>query len=175
MSELGALLRGLRGKRSLRDVAEATGLSHSYISDVEKGYRRGTKTPLNPSPDTLKKLSDAYDYPYEDLLEKAGYIEKSSLFRTGNRYDLEKDSDEVFLKKKNQQNQTTTVAGQEISISTEELRILEEIRKHPIMFHELAKDPEKNVKDIIKMWKFIKQDLVKEDDEEYFDEEIIED
>lgn len=78
MSELGDLLKDLRGNKSLRKVAEETGLSHSYISDVEKGYRRDTKTPINPSPDTLKRLSDAYRYPYKKLLEVAGYIEEDN-------------------------------------------------------------------------------------------------
>ncbi|SFM28576.1 Helix-turn-helix domain-containing protein [Gracilibacillus orientalis] len=76
MNELGELLKELRGKKSLREVAKDTGLSHSYISDIEKGFRRDTKTPLKPSPETLKRLSDSYDYPYESLLEKAGYIDK---------------------------------------------------------------------------------------------------
>lgn len=79
MNSLGELLRGLRGKRSLRDVADATELSHTYISDIEKGYRRGTKSPINPSPDTLKRLADAYAYPYQDLLRVAGYIEPEVL------------------------------------------------------------------------------------------------
>lgn len=77
MSELGDLLRELRGKRSLREIAALTELSHTYISDVEKGYRRGTKKPLNPSPDTLKRLAKAYDYPYEELLKAAGYVNTS--------------------------------------------------------------------------------------------------
>lgn len=85
MNDLGNLLKELRGKKSLRAVAEETGLSHSYISDIEKGYRRGTKTPINPSPDTLKRLADAYNYPYEDLLKEAGYIDK------GTRYKLDVD------------------------------------------------------------------------------------
>lgn len=77
MSILGNLLKELRGNKSLRKVAEETGLSHSYIADIEKGYRRDTKTPLNPSPDTLKRLSEAYNYPYKKLLEAAGYIEEN--------------------------------------------------------------------------------------------------
>lgn len=84
MSALGDLLKELRDKRSLRDVAEKTGISHSYISDIEKGFRRGTNTPLNPSPDTLKKLAEVYDYPYEKLLKVAGYVEEVEEF------DLEK-------------------------------------------------------------------------------------
>lgn len=75
MSSLGELLKNLRGNRSLREIAEITGLSHTYIADVEKGYRRGTKTFINPSPDTLKRFADAYNYPYETLLEKAGYLQ----------------------------------------------------------------------------------------------------
>lgn len=76
MNELGELLRELRGKKSLRSVAEETGLSHSYISDLEKGKRRGTNTPLHPSPEVLKKLGSAYEYPYDKLLKIAGYVEE---------------------------------------------------------------------------------------------------
>ena len=75
MNELGELLRKLRGKKSLREVSELTQISHTYISDIEKGFRRGTKKPINPSPDTLKKLSEAYHYSYEEILKVAGYIE----------------------------------------------------------------------------------------------------
>lgn len=73
MKNLGELLRELRGNRSLRDVAEVTQLSHTYISDIEKGYRRGTKNPINPSPDTLRRLAKAYNYSYPKLMKIAGY------------------------------------------------------------------------------------------------------
>lgn len=76
MSELGDLLKQLRGKRSLRDVAGETDLSHTYISDLEKGKRRGTNTPLHPSVDTLKRLAKAYHYPLKKLLIAAGYWEE---------------------------------------------------------------------------------------------------
>lgn len=78
MNELGELLRELRGKKSLRKIAEITELSHTYISDLEKGYRRDTKAPINPSPETLKRLADAYDYPYKKLMKAAGYIDEVS-------------------------------------------------------------------------------------------------
>ena len=77
MNTLNELLRELRGKKTLREVAEITQLSHTYISDIEKGYRRGTKKPINPSPETLKRLAEAYDYPYEKLMIAAGYIQNS--------------------------------------------------------------------------------------------------
>jgi transcriptional regulator with XRE-family HTH domain len=72
-NELGKFLRELRGKMSLRDVAERCGLSHTYISDVEKGINRTTKAPLKASPDTLKRLAEAYQYSYGELMVKAGY------------------------------------------------------------------------------------------------------
>lgn len=93
MNELGELLRKLRGKRSLRDVGKLTELSHTYISDLEKGFNHNTKAPINPSPDTLKRLSGAYDYPYSELLKVAGYIEET------NEGDIaENDLDEEYRK-----------------------------------------------------------------------------
>lgn len=77
MNNLGELLKTLRGNKSLREVAEITELSHTYISDIEKGYRRGSKKTINPSPDTLKRLAEAYDYDYEKLMREAGYLEEA--------------------------------------------------------------------------------------------------
>jgi len=73
-NELGNLLRELRGKTPLREVAAKTGLSHTYIRDLELGINRSTKAPIKPSPDTLKRLSEAYNYPYKQLMKLAGYI-----------------------------------------------------------------------------------------------------
>lgn len=76
-NNLGDYLRKLRGKESLRSVSERINgrLSHSYISDLEKGVsRRGT--PINPTPEALKILSEAYSEKtnYTKLMELAGYI-----------------------------------------------------------------------------------------------------
>lgn len=51
--ELGKLLRELRGKKSLRDAAELTGLSHNYIKVLEKGGGSSTKFPTQPSKNYL--------------------------------------------------------------------------------------------------------------------------
>ncbi|MBI0392578.1 helix-turn-helix domain-containing protein [Thermoactinomyces sp. CICC 24226] len=72
-SELGILLKKLRGKRTLRDVSEKTGLSHTYIRDLELGIRRATGKPIKPSAHVLKKLADAYQYPFEELMRASGY------------------------------------------------------------------------------------------------------
>lgn len=83
MNELGDLLQRLRKSESLnlREAGKKSGLSHTYISDIEKGYRRGkngTRTPLKPSPDTLKRLADTYNHSYNDLLRKAGYLDDTN-------------------------------------------------------------------------------------------------
>ncbi|MFM1655535.1 helix-turn-helix domain-containing protein [Brevibacillus sp. B_LB10_24] len=74
-NKLGEYLRELRGNRSLREIAELTGLSHTYIADVENGYRRGTNKPIKPSPETLRKLARALKVNYGEFLDKAGYLE----------------------------------------------------------------------------------------------------
>ncbi|OAH53122.1 hypothetical protein AWH48_12255 [Domibacillus aminovorans] len=75
MEKLPGLLKELRGKESLRSVGERAGLSHNYLSQLEKGIDPRTKKPIKPTPDTLKRLSEAYDYSYDELLKLAGYIE----------------------------------------------------------------------------------------------------
>jgi transcriptional regulator with XRE-family HTH domain len=60
---------------SLREAAKRCGLSHVYIRDLEKNKSNAKNGDfIKPSPDTLRKLSEAYNYPYESLMVKAGYI-----------------------------------------------------------------------------------------------------
>jgi transcriptional regulator with XRE-family HTH domain len=66
-ANLGEYLKTLRGKRSTRQIENATGVSKSYINLIEKGNR-------HPSPEILKKLSGCYGVTYEHLLEAAGYL-----------------------------------------------------------------------------------------------------
>lgn len=80
MNELGSYLKELRGKKSLRDVQKDTGISHTYLSTLEKGIDPRTNKPREPSFDTLKKLSDYYDVSYIDLLSKAGYVTIDEVF-----------------------------------------------------------------------------------------------
>jgi transcriptional regulator with XRE-family HTH domain len=88
MNELSLLLKKLRGKESLRDVSKRAGISHNYLSILEKGIDPQTKAPVNPSPDTLKRLAKAYNYPYEELLAIAGVIDDPN--------DQPKDKDTGF-------------------------------------------------------------------------------
>jgi transcriptional regulator with XRE-family HTH domain len=66
----GAYLRDLRRARrlTLREVEERSGVSNSYLSQVENGHIS------QPSPQMLQKLAEAYEVPYEHLMARAGYI-----------------------------------------------------------------------------------------------------
>jgi transcriptional regulator with XRE-family HTH domain len=77
VSEISELLRKLRGKDSLREASKKTGISHNYISIIEKGVDPRTGAPINVTPDTLKSYSKGYHYDYELLMVVAGHIEKT--------------------------------------------------------------------------------------------------
>ncbi|NRG35183.1 helix-turn-helix domain-containing protein [Niallia circulans] len=91
-----------------------------------------------PKPATIKKIADALKYDYEELMAVAGYIKNE---------------------------EKALVAGTEITLSQEEYKIFEELKKHPILFHDLAKDPEKKIKELIRLQK-ARDMFLKEDDDE---------
>lgn len=72
--EFGNYLREKRKEKKLtiRQLDTYSGVSHSYISQVERG-NRGI-----PSPDVLKKLSKPLGVDYEELMVKAGHIDEIS-------------------------------------------------------------------------------------------------
>lgn len=74
MNNLSRLLMELRGNRTLREVAEKAGISHTYLGVLEKGIDPRSGKQIKPSTDTLERLAKAYNYPYEKLLKAAGYL-----------------------------------------------------------------------------------------------------
>ena len=66
--EIGPLLRRLRGETGLREVGRRTGISNSYLSQIERGDRR-------PGPSVLKRLAALYDVDVQDLLKRAGFLD----------------------------------------------------------------------------------------------------
>ena len=66
--EIGPLLRRLRGNTSLREVRRLTGISNSYLSEIEKGDRR-------PGTNLLKRLAALYSVDVHDLMKRAGYLD----------------------------------------------------------------------------------------------------
>jgi len=71
MSELGRYLKEARVKLglSLREAQERSNVSNAYISLIESGRR------IDPHPNILKKLADAYKLELQDVMRVAGYLD----------------------------------------------------------------------------------------------------
>lgn len=65
---------------TIRELADRSGVSAAYISQLENG-NRGV-----PSPDVLMKLSEGLNIPYTELMQIAGYLEKSSVEQESRNY-----------------------------------------------------------------------------------------
>lgn len=120
---IGELLRELRGKESLRDASKRIGISHTYLDTIEKGYDKRSGNPVNPTPETLKLISKAYNYPYKKLMELAGYIDDEF-------DDIPDDIDdlEIFIRSKK-----TVTIGERVLTEEEKEKAIEVLR---IMFNE---------------------------------------
>lgn len=70
--KLGKILRRLRKSQhyTLSEVSETTGLSISFLSDIERGTTR-------PSLDTLEKLAVCYEIKLSELLGDAGFASET--------------------------------------------------------------------------------------------------
>lgn len=73
--EFGKYIKTLRKnkKMTIRQLELYSGVSNSYLSLLENG-KRGI-----PSPEILKKLCTPLGIPYDELMEKAGYINEDSV------------------------------------------------------------------------------------------------
>ena len=69
---LGQYLASIRTDRELsqRDVEKATNkvVSNAYLSQIE------TDQIKKPNPNILHALAELYEVPYEDLMERAGFV-----------------------------------------------------------------------------------------------------
>ena len=66
--DIGPLLRKLRGETSLREVRRLTGISNSYLSEIERGERR-------PGTSLIKRLAALYGVDIRHLMKSAGYLD----------------------------------------------------------------------------------------------------
>lgn len=108
MNAFGDYLRSLRGERSLREVQNQTGISHTYLSTLEKGVDPRTNKARKPSNDVLSKLALFYGIPYIDLLKKLNqvnfdhlsieYINQMSQLVNVDIYNLLENSDHLYFK-----------------------------------------------------------------------------
>ena len=64
---------------TLREFAKKCGLSHSYIAKLRKGENPRSKSQIEPTIDTMKKLAKAMNMNLKELLIKSEYIEKNTI------------------------------------------------------------------------------------------------
>ena len=69
---IGAVLRRLRGERTLRDVQRETGIANSYLCNVERGSQR-------PGLKFLGKMADYYHIGMADIIRQAELIGNNEL------------------------------------------------------------------------------------------------
>lgn len=101
MGNLNGMLKLRRSELnlSLRDAAKLIGISHSYLSTLEKGVDPRNGLPVKPTPETLKLISSAYDVSYDFVMTLAGYYELNdsddSLFIQKDEKDVERLLDKI--------------------------------------------------------------------------------
>ena len=61
---IGAVLRRLRGERTLRDVQKGTGIANSYLCNVELGYQQ-------PGLKFLSRIAEYYQVSMADIIRYA--------------------------------------------------------------------------------------------------------
>lgn len=100
------------------------------------GYYENEKSKREPDHATTRKLADIFGVSTDYLISGTGISE------------------------------TVDIAGQEVKLSLEEIKVFEELKKHPVLFNDLASDPEKKIKELIKLYK-MKKMFLEDDDEDY--------
>ncbi len=128
-TKFGEYLRNLRKNKgfTLKDLAKLTGLSHSYLSQLERGIRGSNGA---PSPELLRKLSEPLGVDYYELMEKAGYFtpeeakERRSAFKSALidfSEDIEIGSSELDLKTILESDELVFYKGIEVSENNRQL------------------------------------------------------
>lgn len=101
------------------------------------GYYENEKSKREPDLATIQKLAEIFGVTTDYLLGR---------------------TDEKTVK--------VNVAGKEIELTEKEFNVFKELKKYQLAFHELQSDPEKKVKQLIKMWEVIKMELDEIQDED---------
>lgn len=145
-------LKELRTKKGITQEVLA-----SYLDIPESTIRRyESSEDSTPRRERLEKIADFFDVSVDFLLgRQMGAREALRMFEAHPELDLQRTDDPFSSDNKDKATELTE----------QELRILEEMKKYPVFFNDLASDPSK-IKKVIKMWEFIKTDIENDDEEE---------
>lgn len=98
VKEFGEYLKNKRKEKglSIRKLEELSGVSNAYLSQLENG-KRGM-----PSPEIIKKINGPLGVEYDELMEKAGYIdlhpETVSIIKNNDLNEVLTNAAEIFIK-----------------------------------------------------------------------------
>ena len=120
----------------LKQLREEKKLSQQQLAD---------KLKLNRSTYARYELNKTQ--PDYDTLEKL-----ANFFGVSTDYLLGRDDNRI------------KVGSQDITFTADEYKVFLELKKHPVLFHDLASDPEGKVKELLKLYKMKK--ILEEDDED---------
>ncbi|MGJ0846552.1 helix-turn-helix domain-containing protein [Tissierella praeacuta] len=75
IKKLGKIIqeKRIQMKLSLREAVDDIGISHNYLSIIEKGVDPRSEMPIKPTIETLQLLGEYFDIPITILLDLAGY------------------------------------------------------------------------------------------------------
>lgn len=122
---MASLKERLKEQRKIHKLTQSNVAEFLGISESAYGYYEQGRN--EPSIASLKSLADKYNVNTSYLLGETDIPSK----------DIAK----------------VIVAGEEITLTAEEYKVFEELKRHPILFHDLAKNPEKKIKELIKLQK----------------------
>ena len=90
--EFGKFIKRLRQHKelSLKEVEKSTGISNSYLSQIENGKRKP------PHPSLLKKLAILYGVRTQELLERAGYIDEEHDRKVADKQRIDEAAETVM-------------------------------------------------------------------------------
>lgn len=123
----GEYLKDLRtaNKLSQKDLSKKSGISSAEICRLETGERK------KPSPITLKAIYTYLGVPYEELMQKAGYIEETinhegyteNLYKDENGFlvDIVRRTKDMYEKDKSWANLAYRVSTSDLSQSEMDL------------------------------------------------------
>lgn len=78
----------LRGNRSIREISRKTGISHTYLTSLEKGLDPRTNNKRKPSFETLRKLAEFYNINIIIFLINLEIISKEEIKEFTSQYNL---------------------------------------------------------------------------------------
>ena len=129
-NKLGEVLKNMRTKKSmsLREFSEYLGISHTYLSKLEKGMGTRADSDISPTIETLTKIATGLNIPLADFMYQCGYFDCDILktYREESSKNKELELKQYIQKIKSDILYSEKVTYNSVSISDIDLRVITE-------------------------------------------------